>query len=538
MWRWVTRGLVLSLLALSAPLLFAQPVYQFVGDVDSPDPSRIQSGVILVKGWALDPAQISRIELWVDDQFLHKAVMFLPRIDIEQAYPDWPGIHTARPGFTTGFLASRFPDGPHTVEMRAYASNGDVHAFGRRTITINNSINQSPFGALDIPGGVGITNLTGAFPVVGWAADTDGLERIEVMIDGTIMQDAVHGDPRPDVGATFADFTNAAFSGFVANVDSTRLQNGVHLLEVRAIDNDGVVALIGRRTVQIINNDNFLKPFGYLDEPQRDAVLYGTGCADIDDDGGPVISPPVDVEEHITPVRGWALDLGTRQDTGRVAYAELLVDGVRWLSTDDCGLVAGRFANCYGIPRFDVARYYPTFPDAPRAGFLFTLDVGTLMNIGIRPGIHNLMVRVGDREQTFTELPNRDGMPVWFQCVDDNFDFIALGFIDFPTKNDYVSGNVVFRGWAVEDQSTVVTVELFVDGNFVGVAAYGFPRADVGDQFPQFPAARFSGWNFTMDTRKLGNSIHRLTVRTKDAQGRTSEIGSTDFYVLNANPQP
>jgi Bacterial Ig domain len=537
MWRWVTRGLVLSFVALLAPMLFAQPTFQFVGDVDAPDPARIHSGVVLVKGWALDPAQISRIELWVDDQFLHKTVMFLPRIDVEQAYPDWPGIHTARPGFTTGFLASRFPDGPHTVEMRAYASNGDVHTFGRRTITINNSINQSPFGALDIPGGVGITNLSGAFPVVGWAADTDGLERIEVMIDGTIMQDAIHGDPRPDVGATFADFTAAAFSGFIANIDSTRLQNGVHLLEVRAIDNDGVIALIGRRSVQIINNDQFLKPFGYLDEPLRDAVLYGTGCAGIVDDA-PVISPPVDVEEHITPVKGWALDLGTRQDTGRVAYAELLVDGVRWLSTDDCGLVAGRFANCYGLPRFDVARYYPMFPDAPRAGFFFTLDVGTLLNIGVRPGIHNLMVRVGDREQTFTELPNRDGMPVWFQCVDDNFDFIAIGFIDFPTKNDYVSGNVTFRGWAVEDQSNVVTVEIFVDGDFMGLAAYGYPRSDVGDQFPQFPASKFSGWNFTMDSRKLGNSIHRLTVRTKDSQGRTSEIGSTDFYVLNANPQP
>ena len=535
MWRWVTRGLVLSSVALLAPFLFAQ-TFAFVGAVDAPDPSRTHSGVVLVKGWALDPAQISRIELWVDDQFLHKAVMFLPRIDVEQSFPDWPGIHTARPGFTTGFLASRFPDGPHTVELRAFTSDGDMHAFGRRTININNSINQSPFGALDIPNGTGITNLSGAFPVVGWAADTDGLERIEVMIDGTIMQNAIHGDPRPDVGATFADFIGAAFSGFVANIDSTRLQNGVHLLEVRATDNDGSVALIGRRTVQIINNDNFLKPFGYLDEPQRDAILFGTGCAD--GDGGPILSPPININEHITTVRGWALDLGTRQDSGRVAYAELLIDGVRWLSTDDCGVVAGRFANCYGLPRFDVARYYPMFPDAPRAGFLFTLDVGMLLNIGIRPGNHNLMVRVGDREQTFTELPNRDGIPVWFQCVGDDFDFLAIGAIDFPTKSDYISGDAVFRGWAIEDQSILSVVEIFVDGDFMGVAQYGFPRADVADQFPNLFGAANSGWRFVMDTRKLGNSIHRLTVRTKDSGGRTSEIGSTDFYVLNANPQP
>lgn len=534
MWRWVTRGLVLSSVALLAPFLFAQ-TFQFAGDVESPDPARVQSGVVLVKGWALDPQQISSIELWVDDQFIQNMVMFLPRIDIEQAYPDWPGIHTARPGFTTGFLASRFPDGPHTLEVRAVAQNGEVHAFGRRTITINNSVNQSPFGALDIPNARGVTNVSGAFPVVGWAADTDGLQKIEVMIDDTILQNAIHGDQRPDVGATFPDFTGAMFSGYVANVDSTRIQAGVHVLTVRATDNKGMSALIGRRTVQVINNDQFLKPFGYLDEPLRDAVLYGTGCGN---NAGPILSPPIDVNEHITTVRGWALDLGTRDGTGRVSYAELLVDGVAWLSTNNCGVVAGRFANCYGLPRFDVARYYPTFPDAPRAGYLFTLDVGTLLNIGVRPGNHTLMVRVGDQEQTFTELPNRDGIPVWFQCVDDDFDFFAVGFIDYPTKQDYVGGMVTFRGWAVEDQAAVAVVEIFVDGTFMGQAAYGFPRPDVGDQYPQLANSSFSGWMFTMDTRKLGNSVHRLTVRTRDSGGNVTEIGSTDFYVFNGNPQP
>ncbi|HEV7767934.1 MAG TPA: Ig-like domain-containing protein [Thermoanaerobaculia bacterium] len=521
-------------MALLAPILFAQP-FEFVGDVDAPDPARTHSGVVLVRGWAYDPSQISRIELWVDDQFIHNAVMFIPRIELQDAFPDWPGLHNARPGFTTGFLASRFPDGPHTVEIRVFPSNGDMHTLGRRTIQINNSINQSPFGALDIPDNRGITNVSGAFPVVGWAADTDGVQVIEVLVDDGILQSAIHGDARPDVGATYFDFEGAMFSGYVANIDSTRLQNGVHTLTVRARDNKGMTALIGRRTVQVINNDQFLKPFGYLDEPLRDATLFGTGCGD---DAGPIVSPPVDPNEHITIVRGWALDLGTRQDPGRVAYAELLVDGVPWISTDDCAAVAGRFDNCYGLPRYDVARYYPTFPDAPRAGFLFTLDVGMLMNIGVSAGSHNLMVRVGDREQTFTELPNRDGIPVFFQCVDDDFDFVAIGHIDYPTKSDFIGGTATFRGWAVEDQSTLAGVEIFVDGLFMGTAQWGFPRPDVGDFYPQIGTADFSGWQFNMDTRKLANSIHRLTVRVRDSGGRTSEIGSTDFYVFNNNPQP
>lgn len=535
MWRWVTRGLVLTFVALLAPALFAQQT--FIGDVDAPDPTRTQSGLIMVRGWALDPGLISKIELWVDDQYQHNAILSLPRIDIVEAYPDWPGIHNARPGFITGFSANRFPDGPHTIELRVYTSDGDVHFLGRRTININNSINQSPFGFLDIPDAKGVYNVSGAFPVSGWAADLDGIERVDVLVDDGILQSAMYGDPRPDVGGTFPDFSAAMFSGYVANIDSTRIQNGVHLLTVRAIDRKGAQTTIGRRTVQVINNDQFLRPFGFLDEPQRDATLYGTGCGP-DSSPGP-ISPPITPGEHITPVRGWALDLSTRTNVGRVSYAELLVDGVPWLSTDHCSQVLGGFANCYGLPRYDVGRYYPTFPDSPRSGFLFTLDVGALMNLGVRPGAHNLKIRVGDVDDTFAELPNRDGIPVFFQCVnEEDFDFAGFGFIEYPNSFDYVSGTAVFRGWALEDQSTIAAVEVLVDSTFVGVAQYGFPRTDVGDQFPHIINSDNSGWAFTFDTRKLSNARHRLTVQTVDSRGNRSIIGSTDFYVTNNNPQP
>ncbi|HET8797596.1 MAG TPA: Ig-like domain-containing protein [Thermoanaerobaculia bacterium] len=535
MWRWVTRCLVLAFLALLAPVLLAQ--LTFHGEVEAPDPGKVHSGIVLVKGWAFDPLAISKIELWVDDQYQHDALLHLPRVDVVEAYPDWPGIHTARPGFVTGFRADRFPNGPHTVEMRIYTSDGQMHFLGRRTININNSVNQAPFGFLDIPDGAGVKNVSGAFPVSGWAADLDGLTKIEVLVDGGVVQGAIYGDPRPDVGGTFPDFNGALYSGYVANIDSTRIENGVHTLTVRATDRKGMTSTIGHRTVQVINNDNFLRPFGYLDQPQRDARLYGTGCGGTDPEP-PVISPPINPENHLTPIRGWALDLGTRSDTGRVAYAELLIDGVTWLTTDDCGIILDRYANCYGLPRYDVARYYPTFPDALFSGFLFTLDVGALLNLGVRPGVHRLMVKVGDQQGTFAELPNRDGIPVFFQCVDDAFDFAGYGFIEYPNAFDFIGGTVMFRGWALDDQESVVSVEIIVDGNFVGHAQYGYPRPDVAEQYPFIFGANRSGWIFEFDTRKLTNGRHRVTARTVDASGDRTEIGSVDFFVANNNPQP
>ena len=536
MWRWVTRGLVVALLTtFLVPALLAQLPPDFIGALDLPDPAVSHSGVVLVRGWAFDPQQISKIELFVDDVFQHNTVRGLPRIDIEAAYPNWPGLHEVNVGFQTGFLASRFSNGPHTVYVLAHMSDGRVTELGRRSIVIDNTKPQQPFGHLDQPGAEGIYNVSNSFPVVGWAADADGIARINLEIDGQIMQSAMYGDPRPDVGASFPDFPGALFSGFIANVDTTRLQDGIHLLSVIAVDRNGLTRLIGRRQIQTFNAAALARPFGRIDEPQRDAVLIGTQCgANV---GPIIISPPVRVTSHITPVRGWALDVGARLDEGRVGYVELLIDGVRWLSTDDCSIPFGAYANCYGVPRYDVQRFYPNYPDAPFSGFVFTLDVGALLTLGVREGQHVLKVRVGDQAQNWTELPGPQGIPVIFKCADTAGDQPSFGFVDFPTSYDYVGGEVVFQGWAL-DFNVITAIEIIIDGNYVGQAQYGFPRPDVRAQYPQVATSGNSGWRFTFDTTKLSNARHRVTARVLDVGGNRSELGSVDFYVYNLAATP
>ena len=41
-----------------------------------------------------------------------------------------------------------------------------------------------------------------------------------------------------------------------------------------------------------------------------------------------------------------------------------------------------------------------------------------------------------------------------------------------------------------------------------------------------------------MDTTKLGNARHRVTVRVLDFTGFRTEIGSVDFYTQNPNATP
>jgi N-acetylmuramoyl-L-alanine amidase len=524
----VTRGLVLGLLVMSL-VSSASAQTEFIAFLEKPVPNETVSGMVLVQGWAVDPVGISRIDLIVDGQYVHSANLSIPRTDVIESNPDWSGTQNRLPGYQTGFSAARYSNGTHTVMVRIFTENNKVYEVGQRTIFIDNTINQPPFGYLETPDSVAVYDVNGSFPVSGWAADVDGIDRIDVQIDSLSTQSAVFGDPRPDVHNSFPDLPSSLYSGFLAQVDSTRLIDGVHTMTVRVTDRKGLSRVIGRRTIQVFNSENNLRPFGSLDQPQRDAMLFGNCGAP-----GTVVSPPIDPENRITPVRGWALDLGTRGDTGRVAYAELMVDGVRWYSTDNCRFDEDfdAFVDCYGLPRPDVAKYFPTHPDSPRAGFYFAMDVGYLVSpVGLPEGRHVLKVRVGDQEQTFAELPSTSGVPVFFACIGRST-FAPIGYIDFPHNFDYVKGTVQFFGWALP---FVSTVEIQIDGTVAGLAEYGFLRTDVHAAYPTYKNAAYqSGWRFNMDTTQLSDGRHRMTVTALSTSGgQRAEIGSVDFYVDN-----
>ena len=122
---------------------------------------------------------------------------------------------------------------------------------------------------------------------------------------------------------------------------------------------------------------------------------------------------------------------------------------------------------------------------------------------------------------------------MFFTCVEDRDDFASQGYIDYPNSMEYLKGTVTFRGWAGDDNGGVASVQIIVDGNRMGTAAFGFPRPDVRDAYPTLRNNLFSGWQFDLDTTKLSDARHRVTVEVTDREGNKSIIGSADFYVDN-----
>ena len=540
---------------LLAPSISAQPI----GVIDQPTQGQRVSGVVKVTGWVLDFNAIDKVELFVDGVFANRADTNLPRADVLEVFPSYANSANPRPGFVSSFLASRFSNGAHAISIRVTEANQSTFQIGPITVIVDNTVNQAPFGFIDIPAPNLLEGTDGPFPVSGWAIDDEDVDHIDFLMDGQIVAGAVgrglpstaiYGTTRPDVAAAFPDVPNSLYSGFQANIDTSKLINGIHQLSVRVTDNRGASRVIGTRNIQVINNGANLAPFGQIDFPLDKSNLF---CTTIDVGLPSPCTPDVCGFVLTNIVAGWALDVGARLDAGQVSYVELLLDGAIIANTrTDCVQIGDSLVNCYGINRPDVARNYSGYVNADNAGFLFSfglirssIDSSGLTAITIPtsdstvfdivgftlPGKHTLAVRVGDEEETVTQL---GAMSVNVFCDESGADFPAFGYIDTPSDYQFINGIFNVFGWAF-DFNGIRRIEVDVDGQIVGTATYGLSRPDVPATDPRVPSVTV-GFSFLLDTTRLSDSEHDLVIYAVDQQvgtpGRT-EIGRRKFVVNN-----
>jgi len=275
----------LVLLTLLLPIsAYAETIFW----LDTPADGATVFGLVEVNGFVLDSgeqcgpqwtwntcqwadAMVSKIDLYVDDEFVATANLDQPRYDILQAYPWYAGTPYSQPGFVTSFDSNDYSDGSHTIFLEITFSDQTTQDYGLRSVVVDNDRNQAPLGQLELPGSN--QPMNGVFPVTGWAVDDESIDFVEIMVDGLAMGNAVTGIHRPDVAHRFPTDPNAEYSGFVRMLNTTSLNNGIHVLAVRVVDNEGASRVIGRRFVQTFNTGSNLPPFGMIDWPIADHVM-------------------------------------------------------------------------------------------------------------------------------------------------------------------------------------------------------------------------------------------------------------------------
>lgn len=85
-----------------------------------------------------------------------------------------------------------------------------------------------------------------------------------------------------------------------------------------------------------------------------------------------------------------------------------------------------------------------------------------------------------------------------------------------------VTGTIEIRGWALAN-SGIATVEIQPDSESPFAARYGLPRPDLPRHFPGVPGAGKSGFVAKLDTLRLSNGLHVLTIRAHAKSGQTAE---------------
>ena len=392
-----------------------------------------------------------------------------------------------------------------------------------------------PFGVFGGKVGGG-NSAAGQLALHGWALDDNGIEYVDILVDGAVAGRAHYGRSRPKVTQQHPNYPDSRLPGWAFQLDTTHYLNGNHTITPRVKSKSGEVINLRSQRFQFGNVTHALDPFGKIEFPQHQAELRGNCNL-------------ADPNRRYSVISGYALDSGVQEaDTG-VAYVELLLDGahtytpiftpapgaVYEAASRDCffNSLTGGQTNCYGLRRMDLVPIFPGLKDAPHAGYRFALDVGYLISgLGYGPGSHRLSVRVGD---TFEQISVIDEIVVTFTCDEFLGDEESIGDIGQPRDGQLFSGTMRVNGWAL-DWEGVQRIQVLVDAVPVGDATHGFVRPTVSSSYPGYPESAAPGWELTFDTRQFENGEHFLEVIVTDDLGNDTFIGRRRFVV--ANPRP
>lgn len=518
----------------------------FVGSIELPVDGATVSGYVRIRGFAVNGNQISQIDVYVDGTDEANRVtspggikLSLPRPDVMQAFPSYLGTPGDRPGFEASFKASSYADGAHIVYVRVTDVTGCCYFLAPRAVLIDNTLDQPPFGGLDFPLDNSAANPSGVLPVVGWALDDSRVDHIDIYVDGAIERQAVTGIPRADVAAAYPDDPTAIVSGWILNIDSTRMANGVHEISVKAVDDQGQQGLLGVRHVQIFGNAAGVAPFGEVEEPLPNSTWFGN-CGAVSRGYPSPAPPPIVDPRYLMRVEGWTLDTGIPEDRGGVSEVRLEIDGVQIKNTRvDCRrepLLNYCLVDCYGYYRPDIEILYPGFPHAPNSGYLFVVDVGSLLQSGFKEGAHLLSVKSYDKDEKWSLLKD---IPIVMECASNKTNPPPLAFVEDPTNYEFISGVFPVVGWAL-DLNYVARVRIKIDGvvQFDAVtgldyAEYGLASPDIWALYPYYPQSSTSRFRFYLDTTNISNSEHDLTIEVEDGTSTRRAAATRRILVDN-----
>jgi len=241
------------------------------GAFETPVAGSIVRGIIPVTGWALDDVEVASVRVYRmdgsssvymgDADFLEGA-----RPDVAAAYPQYP--YNWKAGWFYSLVTNLLPNGGNgsfTFIVIAADSDGNNVTLGTKTIICDNANAVKPFGDLDAPIR-GETVSGSAYTSLGWVltpqpntVPTDG-STISVYIDGINIAHPNYNIYRSDIATSLPGYNNSNGAGTAFTFDTTAFSDGIHTIQLTAVDNAGNADGIGSRYFIIQNGPAVTAP--------------------------------------------------------------------------------------------------------------------------------------------------------------------------------------------------------------------------------------------------------------------------------------
>ena len=387
------------------------------------------------------------------------------------------------------YVLVSLPAFPGSAQPAASAAAGpEAEAAGRGFVLIN--IDQPKPGEAVPPG----ARITGS----GWAIAPADVSEVAVHLDGRLLTHATYGLPRPDVARGFPHYRHVDHCGFTfaAEIPADFVAQPTSQIMVTVRTGAGDT---GRKGVRV----------GARPQPGQQA---GAGSADGAQPAWPIRVFVEDAAVNrggMLRVRGWA-----------ASQAPLESVAVH-LGGEDLGRAET------GLPRPDIARDFPHYPNAALSGFAL---VHRLEAWQPGPGYVRVEVRdaAGHQRQAIVPvtLPGpADAAPGedWLEDLEagEAADGIVLCC---DTASVGADGSVYVSGWAVA-RSGVAAISVALDGAALGAAATGGLRADLQQRFPENPHAGKSGFSFRHAGRaRLDPGLHEVGLLVRSRSGGEHKV--------------
>ncbi|HZQ56069.1 MAG TPA: protease pro-enzyme activation domain-containing protein [Bryobacteraceae bacterium] len=445
-------------------------------NVDNPGSGNsVVAGNITFLGWALyDLAPISSISIAIDNVPVGTTTLQLSRTDVCQAFPS--GVDCPKVGWSFNFDTTTLPNGPHTVEATAIASDGQARTASSSFMVANWSTANPMHAIIDTPGG-SISSFSGTAGFSGWALDDLApIGSVLVFIDGVPYGTAAYGGNRPDVCNAFPNRPGCPNVGWTFTLDTTLLADGQHALAITPVTWFGQSATW---TAPFTVNNSSANPFQlHMDQPNSQSGAFS----------GPA------------RFSGWAVS-----SLGQVTSVVVAIDGVS-------------YGNATPANRPDVCTALPGRAGCPNVGWTYVLDTTQLAN-----GNHSFSITA------YLSSGQHATISSSFAVSNVTIGLPIKMIIDNPNgQNSVLFGSATFSGWAIDDNGLITSVQVSIDGASRRNANYGSPRPDVCVAYPNRPGCPdgYVGWSYLIDTTLIPDGPHTVDVTASSSTGDTLTLSA------------